>query len=127
MNFKNLIIYDNDEVLLQNTIKDRIKEIEKLIDTLYTKYNKEIAVEYNFGSIMQQYEISLVIYNNPERNNNPYIFMYIDTEEYHILLDRADIALFKSFIDNERFLKFNFYPPQNRYFHFYLFWQRFLM
>lgn len=87
-------------------IKDRIEEIEKLISELYPKFDKEIAVEYNFGSIMQPYEISLVVYNNPERDNNPYVFMYIDTEQYHVLIDRADLELFSSFTNNDRYADF---------------------
>ena len=106
MNLRNFVVYENNDLALHGLISDRIGEVEALINKLYLAFDKEVAVEYNFGSIMQQYEISLVIYNNPERNNNPYVFMYIDTDQYHILLDRAELALFSSFTNDERYRDF---------------------
>ena len=106
MNIRNFIVYDNNSMEQQALIKRRIEDTENLINNLYPQYDHEIAVEYNFGSIMQQYEISLVVYNNPEFNNNPYVFMYIDTDQYHILIDRADLELFSSFTNDNRFTDF---------------------
>ncbi len=106
MNIRNFIVYDNDFMTQQALIKERIRNTEQLINELYYEYDHEIAVEYNSGSIMQQYEIPLVIYNNPEFDNNPYVFMYIDTDQYHILVDQADIKLFSSFAIDDRFADF---------------------
>ena len=100
---RNFEIFDGKTFDKVDIVKARIPQVESLINGLFGRYSKEIAIEYNFGSIMQRYEISLVIYNNPDRKNNPYVFMYINTDQYQRLIGKADIKLFSSFSNDKVF------------------------
>lgn len=94
MNIRNFNIIDNNGLLHHDKIKDRIIEVDNLIKDLYNEKGMEFAIEYNFGSIIQPYAISLVVYNNPERDSNPYVFLYVKTDEYKTLIDAGDMTFF---------------------------------
>ena len=106
MNIRNFKIIENNGLLYFDKIKNRIAEIDNLITSLYNERGKEFAIEYNFGSVIQPYAISLVVYNNPERSNNPYVFLYIRTNEYKTLIDEGDMMFFMGLANDDLYYDF---------------------
>ena len=94
-----------DSVGLKNdeAITERLNELEKFINNKYDLLNAEAAIEFNIGSKMNPYSMHLVIYNNPERNNNPYIFISARLNEERILVNKAELAFFSGLLDYNLF------------------------
>lgn len=106
MNIRNFKIIDNKGLLYHDKISSRVSELNDYINDIHNEKGNEYAIEYNFGSIIQPYTISFVVYNNPERNNNPYVFLYIKTNENRILIDEGDMAFFMGFANDDMYSDF---------------------
>lgn len=97
MRLRNLQI---DEIQDENlaTIKDGVLELGIIIDDNYQDVlSREIAIEFNIGSRLGEVREYLIVYNNPEYKNNPYVFV-LDKYE-NALKDRVSTETFRALTD----------------------------
>lgn len=103
MNIRNLVIVDSVKLKNCEAVLERIEELERFIDTKYNSLNTETAIEFNIGSKMNPYSMHLVIYNHPQRKNNPYVFISARLNEERILVNKAELAFFSGLLDYNLF------------------------
>lgn len=107
MSLRNLEIVNTVNPLQKEAIEQCVNELESFITNNYNELNKEVAIEFNIGSKIQPYSMHLVIYNNPERKNNPYVFILAQLEEKRVLVNKAELAFFAGLTDYDNFRDLN--------------------
>lgn len=107
MKIRNLEIIDSLGLEQKSPIENCLSELDGFIRNNYINVlEREIAIEFNLGSKIAPYDMHLVVYNNPERANNPYLFVLAKLEDKRILVNRAELAFFSGLLDYQTFKDF---------------------
>lgn len=76
MKLRNLQIQDD---MLQGEEKEKIinsiNRLDVIIENNYANLNTERAIEFNIGGRIGRTQNFIIIYNNPGKDNNPYVFL----------------------------------------------------
>ena len=101
MNIRNLEVVDSEGVQDHILLVERLNELERFIYKNYRILNKETAIEFNIGSKIVPYSMHLVVYNNPKRVNNPYVFISARLNDERILVNKAELVFFAGLMEEK--------------------------
>ena len=103
MRIRNLQIDDVDyEDGFKREIIDSINDLSIIINDNYQNLtNEEIALEFNIGSRLGEPKEYLIVYNNPNGKNNPYVFLLVKENGQDVLTSHTDMHSFESLFDKE--------------------------
>lgn len=94
MRLRNLIINDNPDLENRDKLLFELAELEKVIENNFKTQIEYHTIEFNLGRSINGTQTSLIIYNNPARNKNPYVFI-LEKDDNNNLSLRSTIVLDK--------------------------------